>query len=148
MYSVDFLQMLNGARNKFERTGKYWNQEVYTGVFLTFSEDDKTESPEPVDGYWKLSQEQWADMLISGHNFKRLTIRDSLEDTIEAIPPYLRGPGTAVIESASIFQFSDDLDQLFYDIESAIENKLPQSEKFNIKIIYPAVIKETTSTVA
>lgn len=136
MYSVDFLQMMNGSRNKFERTGKYWNKEIYTSVFMTFSEEDKTEEPEIEDGHWKLNQDQWADMLISGHNFKRIRIDENLAKTIQSIPAYLRGSGTAVIDSASILESTEDLAQLFYDIEDSISKKIESTPIFKVPIVY------------
>ena len=136
MYSVGFLQMMNGSRNKFEKTGKYWNQKIYTSVFMTFSDQDVTQGPEIEGGYWKPNQDQLADMLISFQNFKRIKIDGNLDRTIQNISAYLRGSGTAVIDSISILESKEDLTQLFYDIEDSINNKLKTSQKFNLPIFY------------
>jgi hypothetical protein len=137
MYQVDFLQMMNRSRNKFERTGKYWNKGIYTSVFMTFKDQDETKDPEIEDGHWKLDEDQWADMLISGHNFRRIKILESLSKSIKDIPAHLRGAGTAVIDSDSILESTEDLNYLFYDVEDSIAKNLETSEKFKIPIVYP-----------
>ncbi len=137
MYDMDFLKLLNAAHNTYTRTGKHYDKEVYVSIFVTFADTDHTPEPEPVDGYWQLTQEQWADMLITGFNFNELILKGTLEETIATIPDYLRGKGTAVIDSQIFMESDYDSRLLFDDIEKAIESNNDVTERYKIKIVYP-----------
>lgn len=144
-YSIDFLKRLSLARGKFQGTGKYWDKEVYTGVFLTFAQKGEVKLPESEEvqtlGPRAFTHDQWAEFLIFGHGFKKLYNLEQkpVEELVKEIPAHLRGPATAVLPDDS--NFDHDMREhdsyLFYDIEEAIENGHEFTKRYKVRIIYP-----------
>ncbi len=143
-YSIKFLKKLNLAQGKFQGTGKYWNKEIYVGVFLLYTKKDEIKLPESEAvlelGPRAFTPNQWAEFLVFGHGFKKIYNLDQkpIEEIIREIPTHLRGSATAILSDDS--NFDDDMREydsyLFYDIEEAIENKLEYTKKYKIRIIY------------
>lgn len=143
-FSIKFLKKISLAQGKFQGTGKYWNKEIYTSVFLLFTEKNNIEMPEQESvkklGPQSFTQNQRAELLIFFNGFEKVynLEQKKYEEVIKTIPTHLRGKATAIINDDS--NFDDDLREydsyLFYDIENAIEKKLEYSKKYNIRIIY------------
>lgn len=143
-YKIKFLQKLSLAQGKFQGTGKYWNKEVYVGVFLLYTKKDELILPKPEEvsenGSRAFTPDQWADFWVFGLGFEKIYNLDqkSIEDVVQEIPTHLRGPATAILSDDS--NFDDDMREndsyLFYDIEEAIENKLEHTKRYRVKIIY------------
>lgn len=144
-YSIKFLQKLNLARGKFQNTGKYWDKEIYTGIFLMFTKKGEIKLPESEavrqSGPQAFTADQWAEFLVFGHGFKKLynLEQKSIEKIVQEIPVHLRGSATAIVPDDS--NFDDDMREhdsyLFYDIEEAIENHREFTKKYKVRIIYP-----------
>lgn len=143
-YSIKFLQKLSLARGKFQGTGKYWNKEIYTAVFLLYTRKGEVKLPESGEvrqfGPRAFTPDQWAEFLVFGHGFKKIYNLDkkSIDEIIQKIPAHLRGPATAILSDDS--SFDNDMREhdsyLFYDIEEAIENKLEYTKRYKVRIIY------------
>lgn len=143
-YSIRFLQKLNLAQGKFLGTGKYWDKEVYVGVFLLYTQKSEIELPKSEEvleqGPRAFILDQWAEFLVFGHGFKKVYNLDQkpIEEIIREIPAHLRGPATAILSDDS--NFDDDMREhdsyLFYDIEEAVVNKLKQTKKYKVRIMY------------
>ncbi|MCE9643422.1 MAG: hypothetical protein K8Q97_03875 [Candidatus Andersenbacteria bacterium] len=143
-YSVEFLRKLSLASNKFHRTGKYWNKEVYTEVFLEFSGKENIDRADPKTvleaGPAVISPSQWTELQIFNSGFKSIenTTDKTPSELIETIPTHLLGPATAILPEGSVFD--EDLREhdsdLFYDIEDAVENKRSKTKKYSIDIIH------------
>jgi len=144
VYEVSFLKKLSLARNKFQRTGKYWNKDVYVEVFLVYEKSTKIKMPNSEEvlkhGPHAMNAAQWSEMLVFGSNFEKIYNLDGkkVEKVIGGIPAHLRGPATAILRDDS--DFDADVPEhdsfLFYDIENAVEKKLAQSERYMIPIVY------------
>lgn len=143
-YSIKFLQKLSLAQGKFQGTGKYWDKEVYVGIFLLYVRKDEIKLPTSEEvlehGPRAFTPDQWAEFLVFGHGFKKIYNLDQkpIEEIIKKIPVHLKGPATAILSDDS--NFDDDMREhdsyLFYDIEKAIENKLEYTERYKVRIIY------------
>lgn len=143
-YSIKFLQKLNLAQGKFIGTGKYWNKEVYVGVFLLYTQKGEVELPKSEKvlerGPGAFTPDQWAEFLVFGHGFKKIynLNQKPIEEIVREIPAHLRGSATAILNDDS--NFDDDMREhdsyLFYDIEKAVESKLGHSEKYKVRIVY------------
>lgn len=143
-YSIRFLQKLNLAQGKFLGTGKYWDKEVYVGVFLLYTQKSEIELPKSEEvleqGPRAFTPEQWAEFLVFGHGFKKIYNLDQkpIEEIVREIPAHLKGSATAILSDDS--NFDDDMREhdsyLFYDIEEAVVNKLGHSKKYKVRIIY------------
>ena len=144
-YAIKFLQKLSLAQGKFQGTGKYWDKEVYVGVFLLYTQKGEIKLPKSEEvlehGPRAFTPDQWAEFLVFGHGFKKIYNLDQkpIEEIVREIPAHLRGSATAILSDDS--NFDDDMREhdsyLFYDIEEAVENKLEYTKKYNIRIIYP-----------
>ena len=144
-YLVKFLQKLSLARGKFQGTGKYWDKEIYTEVFLLYPQQSEVKTPSHEDvrrlGPRAFTPQQWSEFLIFGYGFRKLINKDkkSVKEIIRGIQEHLRGAATAVVSDDS--KFDEDMRKhdsyLFYDIEEAIENKLEHTKRYNILIVYP-----------
>ena len=144
-YSIKFLKKLNLAQGKFQGTGKYWNKEIYTGIFLLYTKKGEIKLPESETvlelGPQAFTPDQWAEFLVFGHGFKKIYNLDQkpIEEIVREIPAHLRGSATAILSDDS--NFDDDMREydsyLFYDIEEAVENKLEYTKKYKIRILYP-----------
>ena len=144
VYSIKFLQKLNLAQGKFLGAGKYWDKEVYVGVFLLYTQKSEIELPKSEEvlehGPRAFTPEQWAEFLVFGHDFKKIynLNRKPIEEIVREIPAHLKGPATAILSDDS--NFDDDMREhdsyLFYDIEEAVGNKLEYSKKYKVRIVY------------
>ena len=142
---IQFLKKLNLAKSKFENTGKYWNKDIYTSIFLVYTNKKHVELPKTDDilkyGPKILTNEQWLDMFPFMSNFRTLYNLEhkSIREIVKDIPNHLRGTATAIVMNNTNFD-NDVVDHdsyLFYDIEDAIKNKLQYTKRYNIEIIYP-----------
>jgi len=151
-FPIEFLQKLQTAKSKFQNTGKYWNKNVYTEVFLLYP--DKTEVKMPTrkdvraNGPAAFTPDQWSEFLIFGQGFKKI-INDedkSIEEIINDIQPHLRGSATAIINESD--SFDNDVREhdsyLFYDIERAIKFRKEHTERYGVRIIYPKISANPT----
>ncbi len=136
-YKIDFLKKISEAQTKFQSTGKYWNKEIYTSVFLVYSQKDKIEMPDLKKvrklGSKAFTADQWAEQFIFMSNFKKVfnTENKNFKELVSKLPAHLRGVATAVIVDEAEFN-----NNIFYVIEEAIKKKIDFIPKHEIPIIY------------
>ncbi|MEA2097526.1 MAG: hypothetical protein U9P70_00380 [Patescibacteria group bacterium] len=141
-FDAEFIDKINLARNKFLRTGKHFNKDVYVPILFLF---DKEESFMPKiikddKGYGiKMNENSISEMKIFGYNFDKIYLDGkSIEQNINEIPDYLKGNATAIISEDD--KFDHDLKKydsyIFSDIEEAVNQNNKITNKYKIKVSY------------